>query len=79
MPFSDFLDIGCGGHKLEGAVGMDIAPAAGIDVVHDMNLAPWPLADSSFAQVRCRHVIEHIQNLSVLARELYRVCRNGAR
>src|ERR1035437_1335340 len=78
IPHPLILDIGCGAHCLPGALGMDMMPHPGVGVVHDMNIGPWPLEDSTFTHVRCQHVIEHIQNLSLLAREIHRICKNGA-
>jgi len=76
---SETLDIGCGPHCLPGAVGLDHMAFSGVQVVHDMNVAPWPLPNSQFTFVRCQHVIEHIRELAVLAREIHRVSKNGAR
>lgn len=72
------LDVGCGPHCLEGAVGIDQFEFAGVDYVHDLNVGPWPLPESSFSFIRCQHVIEHVQNLRVLAQEMYRVAKDGA-
>jgi hypothetical protein len=71
------LDIGCGTHKLEGAIGIDLRPLPGVDVVQNLNEAPWNLKESQFTYIRCQHVIEHVQNLSVLVKEIHRVGANG--
>ncbi len=72
------LDVGCGPHKLAGAIGIDHIARPGVDVVHDLNVAPWPLNQSDFDFVRCQHVIEHIANLKTLAQEMWRVSKTGA-
>jgi predicted SAM-dependent methyltransferase len=56
------LDIGCGTRKKEGFVGMDRRQFPGVDVVHDINAYPWPLADSSVEEVSCTHVLEHLEH-----------------
>ena len=54
------LDIGCGGHKQKGFVGMDIQPLPGVDIVHDFLSFPWPLPDECCLLAMASHVIEHI-------------------
>lgn len=39
----------------------DINPAhAGIDVVHDLNVLPWPWQDDTFDEVHAYEVLEHL-------------------
>lgn len=56
------LDIGCGDHKQqnEGWIGMDHLPFAGVDVVHDIEVYPWPFDNETFTLLSSSHVIEHI-------------------
>ena len=37
------LDIGCGANKQPGFVGIDIRPLDGVDIIHDLEVQPWPL------------------------------------
>jgi hypothetical protein len=76
---SEVLDVGCGPHCLPGAIGIDQRKFPGVTHVHDLNRGPWPLPNNHFSQIRCQHVIEHIQDLKTLVEELSRICRNGAR
>lgn len=55
-----FLDIGCSDHKSPGAVGMDIRPLPGVDIVHDMTVIPWPLPDACCLRILASHILEHI-------------------
>lgn len=70
------LDIGCGPEKLPDAIGIDIRKLPGIKYVHNMNKAPWPVKER-FDFMRCQHVIEHIANLEVLVKEIYRLANDG--
>lgn len=54
------LDIACGQNKQEGFVGIDIANTNDADLVHDLNVYPWPLLDDSVEEAFCSHYIEHI-------------------
>lgn len=72
------LDVGCGPHCLPDAVGIDIFTFPGVDHVHDLNQAPWPLESDRFEFVRCQHAIEHFSSVHTVAREMHRVCKSGA-
>lgn len=54
------LDIACGQNKQQGYVGVDIAAAPGVDVVHDLTVFPWPFADASASEAWCSHYFEHV-------------------
>ena len=72
------LDVGCGTDKLPGAVGIDINPHSHADVVHDLDVVPWPFADDTFEFVRAFDVLEYVADLEGCMRELHRVCQPGA-
>lgn len=72
------LDVGCGPHCLPDAVGIDMFSFDGVEHVHDVNQAPWPLESNRFEFIRCQHAIEHFANVHTVAREMYRVCKDGA-
>lgn len=75
------LDIGCGANKAKEAVGMDIRRLPGVDIIHDLEETPWPIADESFSVVRACHVLEHVKPWRFLAvmSECRRVLKpNGA-
>jgi SAM-dependent methyltransferase len=54
------LDIGCGASKQAGFVGIDILPLKGVDIVHDLEVTPWPLPDECVLTAIASHVLEHI-------------------
>jgi SAM-dependent methyltransferase len=83
------LDLGCGASK-RGDVGIDIAPAPGVNHVLRLGFDPIPYADNHFDHVWMIHAIEHVpftvwDNLGVrstpmvrLLWEVYRVLKPGA-
>jgi hypothetical protein len=56
------LDIGCGPNKAPDSIGMDAIAFPGVDIVHDLRVTPWPLADNSVETATCSHVLEHLTN-----------------
>lgn len=75
------LDLGCGPHK-QGPdwIGVDARALPGVDVVHDLEVFPWPLPDQCAHSVVLSHFWEHIKPWLTLGfmRELHRVCRPEA-
>lgn len=60
------LDIACGAHKQDPAfVGMDIQQFPGVDVVHDINIHPWPFEDESVLMAVASHIVEHIPPVAI--------------
>lgn len=55
------LDVGCSTNKQKGWCGMDKRRLPGVDIVHDAQKFPWPLATSSCFQVLLSHLYEHIE------------------
>lgn len=72
------LHIGCGVHKMPGAVGLDITPLPGVDVVLELGREKLPFDDNMFEIVYAHHVLEHITPLGDVLAELHRVCKAGA-
>lgn len=73
------LDLGCGQKKFPGAVGVDISADTDADVVHDLDVFPYPLEDDSFDQILMQDVIEHVREPYAVMGELHRIGRPGAR
>lgn len=41
-------------------VTIDHDPDCGADVIHDLEITPWPFADSSFDEIHAYEVLEHL-------------------
>jgi hypothetical protein len=54
------LDIGCGQNKNPGFVGLDMFAYKGVDIVHDVEVFPWPLPDECVITATASHLLEHI-------------------
>ena len=72
------LDLGCGLHKVPGSVGLDVVPLDSVDVVHDLNVYPYPFAANTFDCIRVIHVIEHLQSVVKTMEEIHRIAKPNA-
>ena len=76
------LDLGCGAAKEKGAIGIDIIPLDGVDIIADLANArevPYPFADNSFDAFYFNDVIEHFPDTIATMEEVYRLARPDAR
>jgi predicted SAM-dependent methyltransferase len=70
------LNVGCGGTRAADEVGIDVVDFGG-NIVHDLEVMPWPLPDDSFDEVRAIDVLEHLSRPVEAVNEMIRVARPG--
>ena len=71
------LNVGCGRFPVAGAVNVDRVAMPSVDVVHDLDVVPWPFEDGVFDEVRGVQVFEHVANPIGFMVESWRVLRSG--
>src|SRR4051812_23508639 len=71
------IDLGCGRNKTEGAIGVDLRALPGVDIVHDLDLFPYPFGDNSADEIRMNHVLEHVPEMMRVMEEIWRVLKPG--
>lgn len=64
-------------HTGPGIVNVDIKPWPGVEVVHDLEKAPWPIPDGAALHANATHVIEHINNMHTFLDECWRILSPG--
>lgn len=73
------IDIGCGGKKRAGFIGLDYIYAPGVDHVLDLTKDTFPFEKDSVDYVYSSHFLEHITVPNHVFQEIGRICREGAR
>lgn len=79
------IDLGCGGKKMAGFVGLDQYPMPGVDHVLQIGSERWPFEDGSVEEAYSSNFLEHLTNLGGawervhFFNELGRVLRQGAK
>lgn len=87
------LLIGCGNSRVrkispdgkdwDGLVTIDHDPNCGADIVHDLEVLPWPVASDSFDEVHAYEALEHLgaqgdfKSFFAHFGEIYRVLKPG--
>ena len=70
-----WLDVGCGIDKVPGAIGIDRIKLPEVDVVHDLNVFPWPFGDNYFDHIVCKHSLSHLNDLVGTIEEIFRISK----
>lgn len=75
------LDLGCGENKQKGFIGMDKRNLPTVDIVHDLEVIPYPLNDESVNNIVASHIIEHLKPwLTIdIFNEWWRILKVGGR
>lgn len=72
------LNLGCGGKRIDGFIGVDRYPTPAVDVIADLTDI-LPFAQGSVDEIMLDNVIEHVADIPALMREMHRVSRHRAR
>lgn len=76
-----YVDLGCGADKNPGFLGIDKRDLPGVDIVHDLEVLPWPLPDECVSLLVASHLVEHITPIHGFfidwMNEAWRVMREG--
>jgi ubiquinone/menaquinone biosynthesis C-methylase UbiE len=78
MAEKKILDVGCGRAKHAGAIGIDWMSDPSVDIVHDLNKFPWPIADNAFDEIICQDTIQLFDNVVKIMEEMHRIGKPGA-
>ncbi len=73
------LNMGCGLDIKKDYINLDSIGLKGVDIVHDLNKFSYPFKDNEFDEVYTSHVLEHLEDLTKVMKELKRICKKGAK
>jgi 2-polyprenyl-3-methyl-5-hydroxy-6-metoxy-1,4-benzoquinol methylase len=72
------LNVGCGRDIRKGYINMDVVKLPGVDIVHNIN-KKFPYKEGYFDKIVARHVIEHVEDMGKVMKELHRILRPGGK
>ena len=73
------INIGCGNKQMPGYTNLDSVALPGVDIVHDLDVYPWPLKDNEYEEVYCDNVLEHLSSIIKPMEELHRITPAGGK
>lgn len=71
------LDLGCGKKKRPGAIGVDYSDRHDADVIHNLNIFPYPFNDDEFDEIYLDNVLEHLDAPMRVMEEVHRISKLG--
>lgn len=71
------LNLGCGMKPVVGAVNVDAVKLPHVDVVHDLNVVPYPFETDAFEIIYMTDVLEHLLDVVPTMAECHRILIPG--
>jgi ubiquinone/menaquinone biosynthesis C-methylase UbiE len=71
------LNLGSGLNKQPGYTNVDNNPKCKPELNFDLN-KPWPIDDNEVTEVKAERILEHLDDLTFVMGEIWRVCKPGA-
>ena len=68
------IDLGCGTHKAEDFIGVDVVAADGVDVIANLN-GYFPFPDNSVDFLKAHDIIEHLPDRIHTMNEIWRILK----
>jgi SAM-dependent methyltransferase len=72
------IDVGCGGWKEEGYIGLDTFDGPNVDFRIDLNVDKLPFQDNSVDHAVSYHALEHLPNFEHTVAEVWRALKPNA-
>jgi SAM-dependent methyltransferase len=78
-PWAMKLNLGCGYNIRQGWLNLDRNATPGVDVVCNLDSENLPFDTNTFSVVLASHVLEHVDDLNRVMKEIYRVLKPGGK
>lgn len=69
------INLGSSGTNIPGYINVDVRPLVNPDVLHDLNVFPYPFEDNSADHIEMTHVLEHLDRPFIVMQELHRILK----
>jgi len=73
------LNLGAGEDRREGYINIDHNKLTNPDIVHDLNIFPYPFPDNTFDEILASHILEHLDKPFLVMKEFHRIMKPGAK
>lgn len=71
------LNFGCGNDIKKDCINVDITRFGGVDKTFDFNIFPYPFRQNTFDEIYADNVLEHLNNLTDVMKELHRISKSN--
>lgn len=71
------LNLGCGNDYRKGYINVDRLSTEKVDVVHDLDVFPYPFKTGSVDKILMYDILEHLSDCERVVTECYRILKKG--
>ena len=71
------LNLGSGVDYKQGWVNLDYNSRYSPDIIHNLDVLPYPFKDNEFDGIYCSHILAHVTDLHKTLKELHRILKPG--
>lgn len=71
------LNLGVGKRPMKGYINVDKLYSHNVDLVHDLDVFPYPFADDSVDEIYTEYTLEHLRHITKTLKEFYRICKHN--
>jgi len=72
------VNLGCGKARIPDSIGVDRVKIENfVDIVHNLDIVPYPFENDSVDEVHFYHVLEHLHNPLEKLEEIFRILKPG--
>lgn len=75
----DYLNLGCGKDIRKDWVNLDLNNGEGVDIVHDLDIFPYPFKDNIFTKINVEAIMEHLNNPKKFIDEIHRISKKDCK
>ncbi len=69
------VDLGCGNKKRPNTIGVDFNERTKADIIHNLNIFPYPFEGGSIDKIYIDNTLEHLDEPLKVMEELYRIVK----
>lgn len=71
------LNLGSGNDYKKGWINLDYNKSLNPDIVHNLDVFPYPFREEAFDVIYCSHVLEHVNDFFKTLEELLKITKKG--
>jgi SAM-dependent methyltransferase len=72
------VNLGCGKARIPNSIGVDRVKIENyVDILHDLNVVPYPFKNDSIDEIHFYHVLEHLHDPIKKLEEIHRILKPG--
>ena len=73
------LNLGSGTEKITNSIRLDINKKVNPDILHDLNIFPYPFKNNEFDEIYLNNILFQLDNFFLVMKEIHRIIKNNGK